>query len=121
MAKHNETGKKGEAIAIEFLTNKGYAILNTNWIFEKKELDIVAEKDDFLVIVEVKTRTSDYFELPKQAVSASKIRNIVSATHEYILQYDIKKEVRFDIISIVLYPKHHTLEHIEDAFFPPVS
>ena len=58
MAEHNELGKLGEEMAVEFLRKDGYSILETNWTFQKAEIDILAQKGNTLAIVEVKTRSS---------------------------------------------------------------
>ena len=121
MAEHNELGNLGEERAQNFLISKGYKILQTNWHIGKLELDIVAEKDDWLVIVEVKTRSTETFEHPEEAITRKKIRNIVNATHEYILQFDWNGETRFDVISVIPYGQEFRIEHIEDAFLSPLA
>lgn len=65
MAKRNETGKDGESVARAFLEKQGYKITHTNWHWHHYELDIVAVKDTWLVVVEVKTRSDDYLLAPK--------------------------------------------------------
>ncbi len=120
MAKHNKTGKEGEEEARIYLQKQHYEILHTNWRFGHYELDIVAKKDNELIIVEVKTRTSNEFGLPEDAVGKGKIRRIVAAADEYMQLNDIDIPVRFDIISICHSAKGHEIEHIEDAFYPPI-
>ena len=80
MAKRNETGKDGESVARAFLEKQGYKITHTNWHWHHYELDIVAVKDTWLVVVEVKTRSDDYLLAPEDAVDAPKIRRIVAAS-----------------------------------------
>jgi putative endonuclease len=121
MAQHNNTGKEGETAAVEYLKAKGYKIRHTNWYRGHLELDIVAQTDEELVIVEVKTRSRDDWELPEDAVNNAKIRRIVSAADFYIKIFDIDLPARFDIISIVGTPPDFKIEHIEDAFYPPVN
>ena len=118
MAKHNELGRKGEEIALQHLKKNQYSILETNWRFGKDEIDIIAKKEDMLVIVEVKTRSSNYLTEPEFAVTKKKQGFIIRAANAYIDKKDLELECRFDIISIVVYPQDHTLEHIEDAFYP---
>ncbi len=72
MAEHNLIGEKGEELATEFLVKKGYEVLTRNWRFQRAELDIVAQTKSELIVVEVKTRTSEEFESPKEAVTISK-------------------------------------------------
>ena len=67
MAKHNKLGKKGELIAFMFLQKEGFCILKTNWRYQKAEVDIIAQKDGFLVFVEVKTRGSKKFGNPEES------------------------------------------------------
>ena len=72
MAEHNELGKLGEEMAVEFLRKDGYTILQTNWTFQKAEIDIIAQKGNALAIVEVKTRSSLEFGLPQDFVKPKK-------------------------------------------------
>ena len=109
-------GNEGEQIAEKHLINNGYKILHKNWRFGKKEIDIVCKKDEEIIFVEVKTRTSDYFEDPKEAVTRKKQKHIIEAANAYIEKYNIQLEARFDIVSIVLTSKNPEIEHIEDAF-----
>jgi len=117
MADHNELGKQGEALAVEFLQQKGYAILETNWTFQKAEIDIIAQKDSVLAIVEVKTRSSIDFGLPQDFVKPKKIQLLVKAVNEYVLANNLDLEVRFDIIAIHKEGTEFNLEHIEEAFY----
>ena len=122
MAEHNDLGKEGELKAREYLQAKGYHIRHTNWFSEKNELDIVAEKDGMLVVVEVKSRSSEYFEHPKDAITDAKIRRIVQATHDYIMQFDIQMETRFDVVAALTTKNGgYKIEHIEDAFMAPIN
>ncbi len=113
-----ELGKLGEAIAQKYLIANGFKIRHTNWHFGHKELDIVAVKDNLLVIVEVKTRWTDYWEEPKEAVRRKKQRMMIEAAEAYVQEFNLDMDVQFDIISIVLHNNNHALEHIEDAFQP---
>lgn len=116
MAEHNLVGKKGEEIANKFLVNNGFKIRHINWRFRKNEIDIIAEKNNLLVVVEVKTRTSEYFESPKEAVTINKQKFIIKATEAYIEEFNIDFETRFDIIGVSLLSNETIIEHIEDAF-----
>lgn len=121
MAEHNDFGKEGELRAQAYLRNKGYTLLDCNWRCGKNELDIVAEKDGLLVVVEVKSRSTDFFEHPKDAITPAKIRRTVQAAHDYLLLHDLDMEVRFDVVSVVPQGMEFRIEHIEDAFLPPVN
>lgn len=116
MAIHNELGEKGEQLAVEFLQQKGYRILERNWRFKKAEVDIIAKKDTILVIVEVKTRTSNYFGNPQDFVNPKKIQLLVEAANEYVISKDLDVEVRFDIVAIIQNKNISKIEHLEDAF-----
>lgn len=118
MARHNEIGKQGEVIAAQFLEKKGYKIIAQNWRHQKGELDIISTFNKQIVIVEVKTRTSDKVENPKEAVTISKQKRIVKAADAYIQEKDINLECRFDIIAVLLQDDETSIEHIEDAFYP---
>lgn len=113
-----ELGKKGEEIAAFFLVKNGYKILHRNWHFGHKELDIVATFNELLVVVEVKTRWTNYWEEPKESVRRKKQKFIIDATEEYVQKYNINLDVQFDIISIVLLDGKYEIEHIQDAFQP---
>ncbi|MDR3651795.1 MAG: YraN family protein [Paludibacter sp.] len=121
MAEHNDLGALGEQRAQAYLRNKGFHIRHINWVCGKLELDIVAEKDGWLVIVEVKTRSTETFEHPEEAITKRKIRNIINATHEYIIQFDWNGETRFDVVSVIPHGQSFDIEHIEDAFLSPVN
>lgn len=121
MAEHNDLGKLGEDFAAKYLLEKGYKILDRNWIYQKKELDIVALKDNLLVVVEVKSRSTDYFEHPADAITLSKIKFLVRATQGYVDSKEIEQEVRFDVISVIKQDSKFVIEHIEDAFSAPVD
>ncbi len=101
MTIQQDLGKKGEQIALDYLTAKDYKILERNWYFKKKEIDIIAEKNDFLVIVEVKSRSVGFQENPRDAVNMKKQRFLIQAANAYINKYDIDLEVRFDILTVV--------------------
>lgn len=120
MAIHNELGKEGEEEAVRFLTDKGYRILHRNWRSGKKELDIVAEYGRELVVIEVKTRRNKHYGSPEEAVNERKIRRIVSSTDAYIRKFAIDLPVRFDIITVTGKEPPFEIEHIEEAFYPPI-
>lgn len=120
MAGHNELGKAGEEEAARYLQEKGYAIRHRNWRSGKKELDIVAEYGNELVVVEVKTRRNIRFGNPEEAVTNRKIRRIVASTDAYLRKYTLDLPVRFDIITLVGEEAPYAIEHITDAFHPPI-
>ena len=116
MIEPHELGKLGEDLAANYLIDKGYQILERNWHSGHKEIDIVALDDNYLVIVEVKTRKSDDFGEPDIAVGRDKQRILIWAADAYVRYKKLNVDVRFDIISIVFTDGEPQIEHIEDAF-----
>jgi putative endonuclease len=117
MAEHNELGKLGEEMAVDFLRKNGYEIVETNWTFQKAEIDIIAKKENILAIVEVKTRSSLEFGLPQDFVKPKKIQLLVKAVDAYINDKNLDIEVRFDIIAVHKEGKSFVIEHLTDAFY----
>ncbi len=121
MAEHNELGKKGEELAVEFLQQNGYEILDRNWTFQKAEIDIIAQKDNYLAIIEVKTRSSLDFGSPQDFVKPKKIQLLTKAVNAYInyreKDFENDIEVRFDIIAILKTGETFAIEHLTDAFY----
>lgn len=117
MADHNDFGKIAEDLAVDFLIKANYKILVRNFRYLKAEVDIIAEFENQIVVVEVKARHTDAFLEPQEAVNRKKIKLLVSAANFFVEDNNIDKEVRFDIISI-LPNQQKTLEitHIVDAF-----
>ena len=118
MADHNELGIKGEELAKTFLQSHGLKILETNYRYGKDEVDIIAEEDDYLVIVEVKTRSSSFYGDPEIFVDRKKQYFLIRAANKYINWKNIMKETRFDIVSVIITPTGHKIKHIRDAFYP---
>jgi putative endonuclease len=117
MAEHNDLGKLGEQLAVDFLQQNGYTILETNWTFQKAEIDIIAQKNNVLAIVEVKTRSSIDLGLPQDFVNPKKMQLLVKAANEYVVKKDLDVNARFDIIAIHKEKINFVIEHIEDAFY----
>ena len=120
MAKHNDLGKAGENAAVAYLEQKGYLIRNRNWRKGHFELDIVAAKDNELIVIEVKTRSNTQFAEPEDAVDIPKIKRTVRATDTYMRLFQIDAPVRFDIITVVGEDGNFKIEHIKEAFYPPL-
>ncbi|PXY39616.1 YraN family protein [Flavobacterium cheongpyeongense] len=121
MAEHNELGKKGEDLAVEFLLQNDYTILERNWIFQKAEIDIIAKKDHLLAVIEVKTRSSLDYGLPQDFVKPKKIQLLIKAVNAYINDREKDSEddleIRFDIIAIHKNEESFAIEHLTDAFY----
>ncbi len=117
MAQHNELGKEGEQIAVDFLIKKGYQIKTRNWRFKKAEIDIIAQLENVLIAVEVKTRSTDDFGDPQDFLKPKQKNLLVVAMDEYVISKDLDVDVRFDVIGIIKNKKETKIEHFEDAFF----
>jgi len=117
MAYHNELGKLGEQLAVDYLSRNGFSILERNFIYDKAELDIIAQKEKKVIVVEVKTRNSAFFGDPQDFVTKAKIKLMVKAANEYVISNNIDLEVRFDIIAILKNQHIEKIEHFENAFY----
>lgn len=120
MADHNNLGKWGEQKAAEYLRQQDYIILERDWRWKQRDLDIVAIKSGVLVIVEVKTRRDNRFTLPEKSVDHNKMMSICIAANAYIKIRGHYGKVRFDVISVTGTDDENLhIEHIKDAFLPP--
>ncbi|MFT3918276.1 YraN family protein [Cloacibacterium sp.] len=118
MADHNDFGKLAEELAESFLVEKNYKILVKNYRYLKAEIDIIAQFENQIVVVEVKARATDAFMLPQEAINKKKIRLIVSAANEFLETNNIELETRFDVISVLPNEKGKLeITHIENAFY----
>jgi putative endonuclease len=120
MAQHNELGKAGEVAAAEYLKANGFQIRHVNWHKGNWELDIVAQRDDELIFVEVKTRTGAW-EAPEDAVNNAKIRRIVSAADGYIKYFDLDLPARFDIIAVIGKGPDFEIDHMRTSLQRPLG
>lgn len=119
MKQHIATGKRGEEIARQFLKDKAYRIQESNWRFKRAEVDIIATKGNWLVFVEVKTRSGTFFGQPETFVDKKKQKLLVDAAIVYMNDRHYRGEFRFDIVAIVLKnDEEYAIRHFEDAFFP---
>jgi putative endonuclease len=118
MSESHDLGRQGEELAAGHLNKAGYKILFRNWKWGKNEIDIIAENKEFIVFAEVKTRTDDYQVHPVAAVTRGKQKSIILAADGYIKRYNINKDSRFDVITIIKKGEQFEIDHIEDAFYP---
>jgi putative endonuclease len=118
MAEHNKLGEIGEKIALTFLVELDYKIIETNWRQRKFEIDIIAKDKEEIVFIEVKTRSTKVFGDPEEAVTLKKQIHLIEGADCYIQENEIDLECRFDVISIILNEKNKEIKHIENAFYP---
>ena len=118
-----DLGKNGERAASEYLQKKGYHILEHNFRNGRAEIDLIAKLEGVLIFVEVKTRKTEFFGFPEEAVNYRKEMNIRKCSSAYMNTINHLGEIRFDIISIIMDEALNvkSIFHIEDAFFPGIK
>jgi putative endonuclease len=116
MAKHNELGAWGEALAADYLQGKGYTIVERDWHSGHRDLDIIAMDGETVVFVEVKTRHNRVFGEPEEAVDYQKLRNLRAAINHYVKLHRLWQEIRLDVVTVVGTPESGTPEicHLQD-------
>ncbi|MAT39135.1 MAG: YraN family protein [Ectothiorhodospiraceae bacterium] len=116
MSGQHELGKQGEDTAEEFLRNKGYEIVQRHYRHGHGEIDIVAKDGDMLVFVEVKTRASDAYGSPIEAITAGKQRQLYNLAQAYLYERKLTDvPCRIDVIGIQFMGGRHEIQHIENA------
>jgi putative endonuclease len=118
MAESHNLGQKGEDLAADHLKKAGFKILFRNWKWGKHEIDIIAENQDFIIFAEVKTRNDDFRLDPAKAITKEKQRSIIWAANGYLQKFNVDKEGRFDVITIIKTGESYQIDHIEGAFYP---
>lgn len=114
---HLDLGKSGEETAVNFLKDNGYKILSRNYKSKLGEIDIIAKDKDTLAFIEVKTRHSDKFGLPCEAVSNLKQKQISKAALTFLKENELlDKKARFDVVSIIYLEEGLKLDLIKNAF-----
>lgn len=113
-----QIGDEGEDIAAAYLAATGYIILERNWRSGKQEVDIIAELPEAIVFVEVKSRSTAAFGKPQEAVSEQKQKHLIEAANAYAEAQNIEKDIRFDVIAVLMDESNPQIEHITEAFTP---
>lgn len=118
MRNKKEIGNWGENLAKNFLIERQYSILASNWSHNNTEIDIICRKNNIIIFVEVKTRKSIQFGLPESFVDTKKKEQMIFGASEYCHQIGHEWEIRFDIITIC-YENMDTFDinHLKDVFF----
>ena len=105
MSKNKEIGNMGEQLACDYLTKNGYEIIERNKLYTRQsEIDIIAKRKNLIVFVEVKTRTTDSFGTPFEAVDKTKLQHLKSGIFQYVQENNVKK-YQIDLIGITLKPE----------------
>lgn len=118
MAESHELGQTGEDLAAAYLKKSGYRILARNWKSGRLEVDLIAENNNYLVFIEVKTRSADFKVHPADSISREKQRSLILAADNYIKWNNSEKECRFDIVTVIRDRNNYEIDHIENAFYP---
>lgn len=116
MADFHEFGKQAESYVVEKYRKKDYEILETNWYFNHAEVDIIAFKNDELIIIEVKARSYDSVAPPEASVTRKKKRLLVTAAQEYVTRKNLNCSVRFDVVSVIKENQRLKAHYFLDAF-----
>ena len=115
--KNQQLGKFGEESAIDFLKNNGYKILATNYRTRLGEIDIVAKDEGTICFIEVKTRLSDRFGLPQEALTRFKQRQIAKTALHFLKDNSLlEKKARFDVVSVMARDQAPSIDLIKNAF-----
>jgi putative endonuclease len=110
-------GRQGEERAAAFLQQKGYEIVARNFRHGRSEIDLIARKDQWLIFVEVKTRTSVAFGYPEESVNSRKASKILEGAEHYIFESNWHGPVRYDVVAITYKNGNEEIVHLEDAFY----
>lgn len=114
-------GTEGEDIAVNYLQQKGFAVVERNYFHGHGEIDIIAidPRDNYLVFIEVKTRNSLEYGDPAYSINKKKIGQIKKIAELYLAEKDIQqRDCRFDVVTVLLLdPNNPQIEHYENAFF----
>jgi putative endonuclease len=112
-----EFGKKGEALAEEYLKRKGFRILKRNYRYGHKEIDLICRDENTIVFVEVKAGRSKKFGAPHERVNLKKQKNLIEAAYDFIQKENVNGcDFRFDVLSISFEREREIVDHITNAF-----
>ena len=113
----NRFGERGEALAAAYLERRGWTVLDRNWRFHHKEIDLVVERDGVVAFVEVKARAAGAWDGPLGAITARKRRDLATAARGWIASRGRRYEsFRFDAVAVSRCRTGVRVEHVEDAW-----
>lgn len=108
-----QIGNKAESRAIIFLEQKEYHFLARNYRYQKGEIDLIMKKNEVLVFVEVRFRSSGQFGFPEQTISTHKKKLLLRTAEQYMFEQNWQGSTRFDVVAIL----SNEIEHFEDAIY----
>jgi putative endonuclease len=114
--KSHYTGRLGEAAAISFLEKKGYKLLRQNYRIQGAEIDLIMEKGNLMLFVEVKTRRGSDFGEPEEALTRLKKQKILLAINHFFIHNNKRKKWRCDLVAIVIKNKIAFIKHYFDIY-----
>lgn len=114
MSSKAETGRAGEQLAASHFIKLGFEVVERNFRSRRAEIDLIVKRDNWLIFVEVKTRSSSDYGEPEAFVDRKQTRNIFDAAEDYIYSRNWLGHIRFDIISVKL-GRPPEIVHFEDA------
>jgi len=113
----NNRGKLAELKSVMLLQDKGFNLLDVNYITRFGEIDIIAENSKFIVFVEVKMRESDSYVKPREYVDEYKQQKMAASANLYLATHPTKLQPRFDVIEVICSDyKIKSIKHLENAF-----
>lgn len=116
MSKSFDFGREAESFAVNYFLNQGFKILATNYFFQKAEIDLILEKDQLLIVVEIKARSYNPLVKPELAVNIKKKKLLLKAINQFIYVNNIDADVRFDILALEKKGSEWLINHFVDAF-----
>jgi putative endonuclease len=115
MKNHIQTGKLDEKLAVKWLEKQGFEILNCNWRTGHLEIDIIAQKENLLHFIEVKTGSTDLFGFPELRISRRKIIHMAAAAERFLISHNCNRLFQLDAISVIIHkniPEYYFIEDI---------
>lgn len=117
MSEKIKRGREGERLAEALLREKGFQVVARNYRYRRSEIDLIVQRDNWLVFIEVKTRTSNAFGYPEEFVDRHQKKRIIGAAVNYMYDSEWQGNARYDIVAVDLSGSEPQLRHIEDAFY----
>lgn len=112
-----QVGLFGEDLARKYLIQKGFIFLNKNVHYREGEIDLIFENEEYLIFIEVKTRTNDQFGKAIDQITGTKVKKVRKCIEKYLLQFQTTKDIRLDTVSIDITKEYIYINHLENITF----